>query len=118
MPEVEQPDIALGSARTTETDTCPVPLAYLIVFAAVAFLLGAGQWPLLFMLIQRPIVHPLIIPVCFVLMAALVAWRLGLWRASWSTRIVAALICIVVTSWPVIGYVLVLACYNGPCRFS
>jgi hypothetical protein len=50
--------------------------------------------------------------------AVLFAWALGLWRASWFVRIIAAFICVVVTSWPVAVLVIFSACYFGPCRFS
>jgi hypothetical protein len=49
--------------------------------------------------------------------AVLFAWALGLWRASWLERIIAAFICVAVTSWPFAVLIIFSACYFGPCRF-
>jgi hypothetical protein len=51
-----------------------------------------------------------------IMAAILFAWALGLWQASWFVRIIAAFICVVVTSWPVAALVVFSACYFGPCR--
>src|SRR5688572_22667408 len=52
-----------------------------------------------------------------IMAAILFAWALGLWRASWFVRIIAAFICVIVTSWPFAALVVFSACYFGPCRF-
>lgn len=105
-----------GQAATASELSPPVlAIAKLAGLALTALALSGVQLVILFLL--GGLVSYAVIAGS-IMAAILLAWALGLWRASWFVRIIAAFICVAFTSWPFAVLVIFSACYFGPCRFS
>lgn len=102
-------------ATATELSPSVLAVAKLVLLALTALALSGVQLVILF-LWGGPVSYAIIAG--SIIAAILFAWVLGLWRASWFVRIIAAFICVVGTSWPFAALVVFSACYFGPCRFA
>jgi hypothetical protein len=108
----ETPDRTM---RTAKADAFKAPVMQLSALIVIAFILGTAQLPVVLVLTHSQLIY--VVAIGFIAAAIAVAWVFGLWRASWFVRVAAALICVAVPSWPVVGMFLFAVCYFGPCRF-
>lgn len=109
LPETEKTQLPVKG------DAFMTPVIQLLGLTVIAFVLGAVQIPVALSLANSQFVYAA--AAGFIAAAILAAWTFGLWRAAWFVRVAAALICVAIPSWPVIGLFLFAACYFGPCQF-
>jgi hypothetical protein len=103
------------AATTAELSPLVLAIAKLVLLAFTALALSGVQLIILFVLEDGPARYAVVAG--SIAVSVLFAWALGLWRAYWSVRVFAALVCVAVTSWPFAVLVVFSACYFGPCRF-
>lgn len=112
LPEAEKTQIACKA----NANAFIVPVAQLFALNMVAFILGTVQLPAVLYLSNKWAIYA--IAAGFIVAAILSARAFGMWQASWSVRVLAALISVIVTSWPVLALLFFAVCHSGTCWFS